>query len=105
MGLMALALAAEVMRCVEQRKQRGGLLFDAGAHIGVGAVVKQGIHIGRPRVTDRRGFNARYKTILERLERGDISRRKAAKELGIGYATLKRLLENKQAPDNDGRPE
>ena len=31
--------------------------------------------------------------ILERLRSGDISRRKAAKELGIGYATLKRLLD------------
>jgi Trp operon repressor len=30
---------------------------------------------------------------LERLLKGDISRRQAAKELGIGYATLKRLLD------------
>ncbi len=54
---------------------------------------KQGHRIGRPRVTDRRGFDTRYKTILERLSQGDLSRRKAAKELNIGYATLKRLLE------------
>lgn len=30
---------------------------------------------------------------MERLSKGEISRRRAAKELGIGYATLKRLLE------------
>ncbi len=30
---------------------------------------------------------------MERLRRGQVSRRKAAQELGIGNATLKRLLE------------
>jgi Trp operon repressor len=30
---------------------------------------------------------------LERLIQGEISRRQAAKELNIGYATLKRLLD------------
>ncbi len=57
---------------------------------------KEGRKIGRPRVTDRKGFNTRYKTILERLADGDISRRKAAKELGIGYATLKRLIDSRE---------
>ena len=55
---------------------------------------RQGKQIGRPRVMDRRGFNNRFGAILERLNDGDISRRKAAKELGIGYATLKRLLDS-----------
>ena len=54
---------------------------------------KQGRRIGRPKVTDRRGFSRRFGDILERLNGGDISRRQAAKELGIGYATLKRLLD------------
>ena len=54
---------------------------------------RQGKKIGRPRLTDRIGFKTRYKTILERLSAGDISRRRAAKELGIGYATLKRPLD------------
>ena len=49
--------------------------------------------MGRPSVTDSPGFRLRYKKILERLSTGDISRREAAKELGIGYATLKRLLD------------
>ena len=54
---------------------------------------RQGKRIGRPKVTDRRGFKNRYGAILERLRSGEISRRKAAKELDIGYATLKRLLD------------
>jgi putative DNA-invertase from lambdoid prophage Rac len=54
---------------------------------------KQGHRIGRPRVTDRRGFNSRYGAVLERITRGQVSRRRAAVELGIGYATLKRLLD------------
>lgn len=54
---------------------------------------KQGHKIGRPRVTDRKGFPRRFGDILERLAAGTISRRQAALELGIGYATLKRLLD------------
>jgi DNA invertase Pin-like site-specific DNA recombinase len=53
----------------------------------------QGKKIGRPKVTDRRGFQKRFGAILERLHEGSISRRQAAKELNIGYATLKRLLD------------
>jgi DNA invertase Pin-like site-specific DNA recombinase len=54
---------------------------------------KQGKRIGRPKVTDRKGFKKRFGDILERLIRGEIFRRQAAKELNIGYATLKRLLD------------
>ena len=54
---------------------------------------KQGKRIGRPRVTDRRGFKRRFGAVLERLRDGNISRRRAAQELDIGYATLKRLLD------------
>ena len=56
--------------------------------------VPQGIKIGRPRVTDRDGFDQSFGAILERLSSEDISRTKAAKELQIGYATLKRLLDS-----------
>ena len=55
---------------------------------------KQGHRIGRPRVIDRKGFKRRYGAVLERLSAGSISRRQAARELGIGYATLKRLLDS-----------
>ena len=54
---------------------------------------RQGRRIGRPKVTERRGFNERFGAILERLHAGDLSRCQAAQELGIGYATLKRLLD------------
>ena len=57
---------------------------------------RQGKHIGRPKVTDRRGFSRRFNEVLVRLNAGDISRRKAAKELNIGYATLKRLLDGQR---------
>ena len=55
---------------------------------------RQGKRIGRPRVTDRRGFKRSFVAVLERLSAGEISRREAAKELGIGYATLKRLIDS-----------
>lgn len=54
---------------------------------------KQGRRIGRPKVTDRRGFIASFGAVVVRLQKGEISRRRAAEELGIGYATLKRLLD------------
>ncbi len=55
---------------------------------------RQGVKIGRPRVTDRKGFERRFGAILERLNDRAISRRQAARELAIGYATLKRLLDS-----------
>ena len=64
---------------------------------------RQGKQIGRPKVTDRRGFPRRFEEILHRLSAGDISRRRAAKELGIGYATQKRLLDA-QANKPAGEP-
>jgi putative DNA-invertase from lambdoid prophage Rac len=62
---------------------------------------RQGKKIGRPKVTDRKGFAKRFGAIPERLSNGDISRRQAAKELGIGYANLKRLLDshNQEPPE------
>jgi hypothetical protein len=65
---------------------------------GMERAARQGKRIGRPKVTARRGFTDRYKTVLERLNAGELSRRKAAKELGIGYATLKRLLDGNYSP-------
>jgi DNA invertase Pin-like site-specific DNA recombinase len=40
---------------------------------------RQDRQIGRPDVTDRRGFNKRFGDFLKRLNGGDISRRQAAK--------------------------
>ena len=55
---------------------------------------RQAIKIGRPRVIDREGFKRRFGAILERLNDKAISRRQAARELEIGYATLKRMLDS-----------
>ena len=63
---------------------------------------RQGRRIGRPRVTDRRGFKRRFGDILERLRSGNISRRRAAMELGIGHATLKRLLDAESVGGSGG---
>ncbi len=60
---------------------------------------RQGRQIGRPRVMDRKGFKKRFGAILERLNGGSISRRQAAKDLNIGYATLKRLLDGGEGTD------
>ena len=54
---------------------------------------RQGKRIGRPKVTARRGFKTRFREIQKRLAAEEISRRQAARELNIGYATLKRLLD------------
>ena len=56
----------------------------------------QGHQIGRPRVMDRKGFKGRFGVVLERLTQGQVSRCQAAKELGIGYATLKRLIDSRE---------
>jgi DNA invertase Pin-like site-specific DNA recombinase len=56
---------------------------------------KQGHQIGRPRVIDRPGFKVRFGEVLERLSQGNLSRRQAAIELKIGYATLKRLIDKR----------
>ena len=53
---------------------------------------QQGKHIGRPSVADRPGFSYRLEAVLKRLEHPGISRRQAAQELAVGYATFKRLL-------------
>ncbi len=61
---------------------------------------RSGKRIGRPRVIERPGFHQRFAAAMERIDLGVLSRRQAAKELAIGYATLKRLLDARlQSPD------
>ena len=54
---------------------------------------RQGKLIGRPKVTERKGFKLRFGAVLERLRSGEISLSKAASELGVGRSTLRRLLD------------
>ncbi len=54
---------------------------------------REGKRIGRPSVIEKRGFKTRFKMTMKQVVAGEISRRRAANELGIGYATLKRLID------------
>ena len=64
---------------------------------------QQGKRIGRPSVTEREGFPQRFEAVVERIRARSISRRRAARELAIGYATLKRLLDARpQRSDESG---
>jgi putative DNA-invertase from lambdoid prophage Rac len=76
-------------------------IFWERVNAGMERARKQGEKIGRPKVIDRKGFKKSFGVILERLNAGEISRSRAAKELRIGYATLKRLLDS----HNQGLPE
>jgi len=70
-------------------------------HAGMERAREQGKRIGRPSVTERYGFSQRFEAVLERLEQGEISQRQAARELAIGYATLKRLLDTRQPSEEN----
>jgi hypothetical protein len=54
---------------------------------------EQGKRIGRPRVRERPGFDQRFIQVVECIGPEGITQTQAARELGIGYATLKRLLD------------
>ncbi len=56
-------------------------------------------------MTERDGFSQRFGAVVERLEQGSISRGQAARELAIGYATLKRLLDARLLPSDERRQE
>jgi hypothetical protein len=56
---------------------------------------QQGKRIGRPRVSERPDFLQRFAAVMERVDLDLLSRRQAAKQLNIGYATLKRLLDSR----------
>jgi hypothetical protein len=60
---------------------------------------QQGKRIGRPRVTERPDFARQFTSVIARMGPDGLSRRKAAKQLGIGYATLKRLMDSHWQPD------
>ena len=59
---------------------------------GMRHAARQGKRIGRPPVTARSGFATCWSRVQPDLAGGRISRRQAARRLGIGTATLGRLL-------------
>lgn len=54
---------------------------------------RQGKHVGRPPVTARPRFSARFEAVKAELQAGRLSKRQAARRLGVGVATLYRLLQ------------
>ena len=54
---------------------------------------KMGKRIGRPSVTERDGFAEQFEEVTARIGPGGLSLRQAARDLDIGFATLKRLLD------------
>lgn len=71
---------------------------------GMRLAARRGARIGRPPVTARPGFDGRWDRVHGELMAGDLSRRQAARRLGIGTATLGRMLatESAAAPGSDG---
>jgi DNA invertase Pin-like site-specific DNA recombinase len=59
---------------------------------GMRQAMRRGARIGRPSVTTRPGFAGRWARVRADLTSGSVSRRAAARRLGIGTATLGRLL-------------
>ena len=54
---------------------------------------RQGVHIGRPPVTARPGFAEHWAEVEAEIRAGRLSKSEAARKLGIGFATVLRLLE------------
>ena len=73
-------------------------LVKAGMH----RARQQGKRIGRPRVTEQPEFPQRFAAVVERIGPDGLSRRQAAKALGVGFATLKRLLDAHLVPHEKG---
>lgn len=55
---------------------------------------QQGKHIGRPRVIDRPEFAQRFSVTMELIRLGELTLSQAARQLDIGYATLKRVMDS-----------
>ena len=54
---------------------------------------RQGKHIGRRPVTAREGFAEKWAPVEPEIRAGRLSKGQAARQLGIGFATVLRLLE------------
>ena len=65
---------------------------------GMKLAASRGAKIGRPRVTDRPAFVRKWPAVRAQILAGTISQRKAARDLKIGVATLKRMLDAEVGP-------
>jgi len=53
---------------------------------------RQGRRLGRPGGTQREGFGERWRELVPRIHAGAVSRRRAARVLGVSRTTIDRLL-------------
>jgi DNA invertase Pin-like site-specific DNA recombinase len=63
---------------------------------GMERAARQGVRVGRPPALERKGFRRQWVAIATRIRAGELSRRAAARELGVGVATIQRLLEEER---------
>jgi DNA invertase Pin-like site-specific DNA recombinase len=72
---------------------------------GMRHAARQGKRIGRPPVTVRPAFARRWPAVRAEVAAGRLSRRQAARHLGIGTATLARLLAADTPSASGGAPD
>lgn len=78
-----LAAVAEMERSLIAERVKEGMKLAAA----------KGVKLGRPSVTDGTAFQRKWPGARAQVLAGTLSQRKAAKQLGIGATTLKRLLD------------
>ena len=66
--------------------------------VGMDRARRQGVDVGRPPVTARAGFADRWAAVEPEIRAGRLSKGQAARQLGVGFATVLRLL----PPDKGG---
>ena len=59
---------------------------------GMDRAKREGKHVGRPPVTARPGFAEKWVEVEPALRAGHLSKSEAARRLGVGFATVHRLL-------------
>lgn len=66
--------------------------FSKCVRAGMDRAKVRGVRLGRPPVTTRPIVQRHWPLLRGRIESGDISRREAARLLGVGEASVRRLL-------------
>lgn len=68
-------------------------VLSEGVKAGMDRAQRQGVRIGRPPVTARPGFGEKWAAVEPQIRAGRLSKSQAARQLGVGFATVLRLLE------------
>jgi DNA invertase Pin-like site-specific DNA recombinase len=59
---------------------------------GMARAVARGVHVGRPVILAEPSVAQNWPMVRRRIESGEISRREAARLLGVGEASVRRML-------------